>query len=614
MIRWKFVLPRLVGTLLLALLVYFGAAPALRYAAKTGVKAVTGRNLTIGTIQTSVLQGRATFRNVELAPVDGETGSPLAADEITFDLSTSAALKRRLNIDETAIHGLKIQVDRLDDLVVGGPKSNAPSFDFSPYLNAAGDWLGGSGESLIKDVQAELKSPALVKELSERWPAEWKSLQNEAESIANEAKTLKTRAEELKQNPVRGLAELEDTLQRAFALRQRGVALKDRAQRLLASAKEDRGLVEAARSHDILYLKENFGSWQAVDKEKLAGYLVGDSLATYAAEGLKYVTILRKLAPYLQNTAKPQRMADKCVNFPVFPPKPNFLLSKLLIDGELQHRERTLPFSGVLEGVTTQPRVLGRPTQFRLVSNDHAFPGEIVGEIDQTTDHPRESFTVRLPQLATPAMTLGNAEQFAVAVNSGVSQIEARFLFVDDQLRGEIHLSQQHAEMAPLVAARLGGERLAAPLRTVLSQVDGLSLATYLAGRVEKPEIRLATNLDNVLSQGIQTAVATEIEKAKAMAAQKIQTELANGLAKLDNLVIEEQRQLQEKLGLGEQELALIAQLAQGRVGGQVSQLASKLQAQLPPGVKNQFDRGGKHPLSTPAAQSLQGALRGLVR
>ena len=606
-IRWNYVLPRLIGLILVICLLHFGAAPAVRYCAQHAAESATGRKLSIGNVSASIWSGRATLRDVALANVEGEDQSPLSAKEITFDLSMNAALKRRLNVDEASIQGLKLRLDRLDDLCVGQARATLPAYDFSPYFDAAGDWLEGSGASFVKDLESELKSPALVKELSERWPAEWQSLRQEAESIANEAKILKTRAEQLKQNPVRGLAELEDSLNRAFALRDRGAALRARAEKWVANAREDKNLVEAARQHDLLYLKENFGSWQAVDKEKMAGYLVGDSLSGYAAQGLRYVAMVRTLLPYLENTAKPQRVADRCVHFPLYPPLPSLLLSKLIVEGEVYQKERGYPISATLERLTNQPKVLGAATQFRLVSNDHQFPGEIHCEIDHSTNQPRESFTLSLPFLATPAMILGKPEHFAVAVGSGVSQIHGRFLFLDDQVRGEIRLDQQQAQLNPIVSARLGGERLAEPLRTVLGGLGGLTMATELRGPVNKPGIRVATNLDEALSSGLETAVAAELEKGRVLAARKVQQELDAGVAKLEALVFEQQQKLQASLGLSDSELSALAQMVQGRVGGQVSQLAGKLQAKLPDGVKNSLGTGS-------AGQALQGALRGLVR
>ncbi len=538
MIRWKYVVPRLFVLLGICLIILIGLDPAIHHTLVFWGQTATSAKVEIGDVDASLLGTSVRLHDLRIADPRRPMKNLIEAEEVSLNLEANALLRQRFIVEEGRISGLRVDTERTTSGEL------APSADWGWNLSGGElseislEWLDQLTAILQGEIEeeiGELESVQLVNELIERWPAEYEELEARIDS-------LKARVDRM-----RGLfeADTSDLLQSIDAYRQ-AVAELEAVQQELANlgtqidrlpqrALEDRDAVAAAGRRDVLYIRQRVESF-SVDAESLSQYLLGEELRERVGTLADWIGWARRNLAEGNDSLEPERERGLDMVFAGGRRYPDFLVRRLVIDGEAEIGRQDFRFRGMLSGLTHQPKVHGEPAVVQLeLTGPTTVRMEVV--VDRTGETPHDRFVINCPELKTPERQVGREEQFAIAVSPGSMHLWMSLDLEGDKLSGTFLLKQDSVELRPKIAAQSGAGHLAAELEAVLGEVKSIEIAADLSGTLADPGWQFKSNLGPQLAEGLNLAVRRQLEIRRNQMAQVASAKIDRELARLEEMI-----------------------------------------------------------------------------
>lgn len=530
--RWSYVGPRLVVVLALLVLSEIGAARLMRYAVRRGGEATTGARVDVGDAEASILGTHVTFTNVAVADPRDPMKNLLEADEIGLDFDANAALRKRLVVKRGVARGLRFGAPREESGALRNRDDSHPAagprLGQLPGAEAAQQWLDGVQQRLAADLQSELKSVRLARELRQKWPAEYERMAKEVSQLRQESEALRAEIAEARENPLRNLRALTAAAERLAELQERFASLSKRLAEMPAEIEADRQAALAAREHDERMLRKKL-SVDGIDPEALGAYLVGESIAAPVSELVGWARWARSLSATGAGLAN-DRARGQDVLFAGCRRTPSVLIESLRLEGTLPVAGVPLDFTGRLTGVTTEPAVHGEPARLTIATSG-AAPMHVEATFDRTGTTPRDEIVAHCPALPLRAFQLGDSERLAVHVTPGAAELLMRLNLSGERLAGDIRLKQPDVRATPRVGLDLGdlvaAENLERALAERLAELGDVETRVTLSGGLDEPAWAFESSAGPALAQAVRGAV-------RGVAADRAERALASGRATVE--------------------------------------------------------------------------------
>ena len=561
MIRWNYVIPRLVMLAGICLIIGFGLNPAVHHTLVFWGQSVTSAKVEIGHVDASLLGTRVFLRDLRIADPRRPMKNLVQAEEVSLDLEANALLRQRFIVQEGRISGLRIDTER----TTSGELDSAGHGDWNlsvgnlPELSLEWlDQLAGVLQGRMEEEIGQLESVQLVDEIIQRWPAEYEQLEARID-------LLKVRIDRMRElfgagtgDPLQNINAYRDAVVELDAIQQELVALGTQIDGLPRQAFQDRDAVVAAGQRDALYIRQRIETF-SVDAESLSQYLLGRELHDRVTALADWIGWARRNLAATDDSIEPARGRGLDVVFDGARRYPDFLVRRLAVDGEAEIGRKNFQFLGMLSGLTHQPKVYGEPAVVQVALTGPATVRmEVV--VDRTGDTPRDRFVINCPNLKMPERHIGRQEQFAVTVSPGSMHVWMSVDLTGDELSGQFLLKQDSVELRPQMAAQSAAGHLAADLEAVLGKVQSLEIAADLNGTLDDPRWQFHSNLGPQLAEGLNWAVRRQLENRRDQLAQLAASKIDEELARLEELVSAGQEAAIAKLDLGGNDLRQLSQ------------------------------------------------------
>ena len=587
MMRWSYVIPRLLllGAILLAL--WAGLNPLVRWTAIGAGQAATTARVEIDRAETSLLGASVRLTDVRVANPQEPMKNLFEADRITLALDSDALLRRKVIVREGRVSGLRLGTDR----DASGELDWSIDWDVeipAADLDALGE-LGRKRLDHLADVlqqevveQAEtLESVRLARELYERWPVEYERLEARADSLRGRVERIKALSDSVRDNPfannpLRTIGACREAALELQEIRQAIVDLRSEIERIRRQALNDKDAVLLAKDRDLERIKETFQA-ERLDAETLSDYLLGEELSGTVRHLAAWVRWGRKCLPTDVDQPEPVRRRGVDVLFRGTRRRPDFLIESLVIDGRIPLGGRPVDFLATAAGITTQPEIYGRPVVVKARINAET---EVALEavLDRTGETPHERITVSCPDWKQPQRVLGQPDRLAVAVSPGSTHLWVSLDLRGEQLSGRLLVQQGPVELIPDLAALRVEPRLVRSLQTAMGEVREIRVVVDLAGTLEKPEWGFRSNLGPQLASAVSGTFQRELEARRQQLAEHVRGQVEEQLARFEGRIQAERQELLAKLDLDNTQIQqlnrVIAQrlrLPQGVVSGGLS-------------------------------------------
>ncbi|MEZ6113431.1 MAG: TIGR03545 family protein [Pirellulaceae bacterium] len=581
MLRWSYVLPRLLFVVAGWLLLRYGLDPLLQRGLQATGEAALGAKVEIDAVETSLRGMSIALHHVQAADPSQPMQNLIEFDRATLDLDGRALMKRRYVVHQATINGIAFHTPRATSgaLAPREPEDDSTGIDFSaaldPLKQHGAEWFESMGEKLAADLESQFRSIAVAKELARRWPEEYGQMEQRVELAEQRVRRIRDAVEELKANPLRNLEFYQQQIADLEALRREVPEFRNELERLVAQVKVDRRSIIEAKEHDEQKIRDALQAGPP-NPQELTEYLLGNELIDQLNDLRKWLSRGRSVATAVGKAPELNAESGRGLdfNFAAQPEPPSMLVRHVAFDGRMPWRNGELLFTGQAQGLTHQPRRHGRPAiaHFRT-------EGEIEADVwllaDYTSDKPIERLLVNCPNINAPARHFGQTEKVALGVPRGSGQLWMQLDLRDEQMNGRVVWKQDRLSLEPQVGDRFGGEHVNRLLTRAVSDVDHLHVQVHLSGELRRPRVRLESNLGPELASGLNAAAQQELIERRDQLLAMADKKLAEETAKLDAIIESQRQRLQAKIDDAEQRLVAQRDELMRKVGfDRLSQLA----------------------------------------
>lgn len=562
--RWSYLAPRLVLLVLVWAFFFFAFDPLLKWGMIKGLEKAAGARAEIASVKTTLLPPSLAVKGLAVGDAAAEYSNLCEFSSLEFRMEGRPLLEKKVVVDRASLSGLKFGTPRRTSARLPLAAKEEPSEFAREMQSASRDFAVDRAAAVKADALAaytvapdELGSVKLARELEKKYEEDYGRLFEKADfrkyqermdalqaayekaraetNFARQAKDYAAAAKELKklsEDYKRDKAELEAKMAEARA------ALK---------------ALEEARRKDTAGVMAKM-KLPSLDKASLARMLAGPAIAGKADKAAKWLAMARKYMPQsaTAKTLARESARGRTVQFHKEKAWPSFLVRELALSGELG-LEDPLAFEGRVEGITTQPRIYGKP----LVADINGARGRRRLQANVLLDAAGEELSarglVKYSGLPVKDLNLGSPDSVSVGI-AGTGSFDGRLQAQGEDLSGKAVFTVSGASFSPKADA-VKSAQLRGALLSSFSGLDSASLWADISGTVSAPKFSVDTDLAAALSSGFSRALGAELKKAQDAAAAKVDAALEPYRKKLDALTSSKEAELREKLGAGEKKL-----------------------------------------------------------
>ena len=522
MIRWRFVLTRMVIVLALLTVLRMGLGPVSHFVTTTALQSAVGARVEIGRTRVGLFPPRLIYSDVHVA--DPRTGkqnrNAVSAQSIDLVIDGDSLLRRRLVIRSGRLTGLQVGADRETSGHFEATDQPDEPEDAGP--SAIGRWLAsasGSIEAKAKSIGDDLETVRQGEAIRRQWETRYDDLMARSLDLERRIKAITETAKGI-ENPLRDWPELQKTLAEAKTVREELIAVRSSLQEMPGRLRSDLQSLEAARQADLQRLDEYLPG-NLSNPGGLGIDLITDSVRTSLQTLRGYVDGGKSVAGY--TVVKPSTQRTRGVDHDLLGESrpPSLLIERCEVSGLLRNRGKSYTLAGVVENLTPQPRRLIEPTRARLT-----LEGPEMVQIDYTADRrggqDLDRVTVHLPATPASSVRMGKRGSAAILVDGGSREIWLQIAMRGDGVRGRLVSRQEDVRMQLDATGAGVAAPAAAAINQSLAGVDHVEIEATFNGRWDDLDLDLHSNLAGVLEGALRGAIDQQIADGRDRLAAQV--------------------------------------------------------------------------------------------
>jgi uncharacterized protein (TIGR03545 family) len=508
--------------------------------AKRGIEsagtAIVGAKVELDKADVSLSPLGLTLLGLKVTNPDAPMTNAIEAGRIAFHMDGPSALRHKVLIEEMSVEDVRLNTPRKTS---GAVASTGPS-PFEQLMELPSFVIPNVKDAFEKE-KADLRSVPLItgaaadaEAARNRWQAKIKELQ-----AAAEVEKYRKRYQELKAkkgkasvgNLIGGSKDLLALQKQVKADIQTVTEAKKLFSTDLAALQKVAAEAPAAVRDDARRIVDKY-SLTPAGLANISRLLFGPKIAANVRSALQWNA---RLSPFIEkvkekingkDVVKPIRAKGRDVRFREDRPLPDFLARLTKVSISLPQGS----FAGRIENMTSDPDILGQPLRF-------AFTGEnlkglrsasLQGTFDRVNPAARkDSLTLKLRGYEARGVKLAASKSLPVDLAQGLVDLDVSAGLEKGVLKARIsagvrsaHLLVGAGEPRPGLAGRVD-----AAVRGALTGVTSLSLTAEIAGTPEDFDLKVHSDLDEVLKGAVSSLVRDQLagfenELQKAIAAQ----------------------------------------------------------------------------------------------
>lgn len=566
MIRWRFVTSRLIVLLAIVYILGLGLGPIAKYVVTTVLQKSIGSRVTIAAAEVGFFPPRIRLDRCEIA--DPRTGknhhNAVAADRIQFSLDATEFLHRRLVAQTGRIEGLRIggkrdsdgHLPNVDPPIVS--PSDAPSA-LTRWLTAATGGVADGATEFADDLETVRRS----REIRADWQRQYDTAVADAESLRNRIDEIRRQARGI-DNPLRDWDQLRRALAEADATATELIHVRQQLEDLPQRLQKDLASMEQAKQIDLQKL-DQYVPGDLAGADKLGVDLVRDAIASQIKQIRQYIDHGKTVADYTVVSPEDDDRHRGTSHHLDLVAKPDILIRRCEVSGQLRHDGRQYELSGIVENLTPTPSILVQPSRARL-----RLDGPDVIRLDYVQDrrgdNDRDVVTLHWPDMNAETMRLGSGSN-RIDVRGGRRELWVRLDIAGDDVEGRLLSKQTGVEVDLSLEDSLAESTIGQSLDDSLANVDRIEITADLRGQWDDLDIRLHTSLGRSLQLAARAAVDGQVDLAKAKLSSRIEKAQTVELQRLRDWIGSHQDQAQNLLAEADSTIEQMRQKIVSEIG-----------------------------------------------
>ncbi|MDA8745326.1 TIGR03545 family protein [Rubripirellula amarantea] len=519
MIRWTFVLTRLIVVVAIIVLLGFGLGPVASYVTVRGIEQATGAKAEIANTKVGLFPPRVQYLDVHIADPrdDKEMRDAVVADSIELVIDGQALMQRRWVASDGRITGLKIGTRRessghLEKEPEEEVESTGPSM-LDRLVGDASDKLSDTADAVVGDLETLRRS----KEIRARWETEYANMTDRARALEQSIREIRDRARGI-DNPLRDWEELQRTLAEARAARDELLQIRTTIDGLPGQLQTDLAALDEAKRIDMEKV-DRYVPGDLTGAGEFGVDIIASSVRDQIAQVKSYLDGGRTLANYTIVAPETERTRGEDYDLSSVA-RPSLMVRRCEIGGTMRAGGDIYEMTGVVENMTPSPDLLAEPTRARLnLDGPDSMRVEYVR--DRRMGNDVDLMTLHWPEMNAKPMKLGKGGS-AVAVSGGKRELWVQIRTEGDAVEGRFVSKQTGVQLDLNVADKFAGKAGVESLRNSLAAVDRIEVDANFSGTWKELDLNMNTNLGQILRRAGEDAVADQLRASKEKLAAEV--------------------------------------------------------------------------------------------
>ena len=525
MIRWRFVVTRLLIVAAVLLLVGLGMGPVAKLVTVKGLQSATGAKVEIGKADVGLFPPRIRYQNFRVAdPRDAKAmRDAFRADAIELELDGEAILHRRWVARQGSITGLQIGAKRDTSGHFGGENEDLEAASLSDKPGVLSHLLGGITAQLGEQAEQAAKDLETVRrsqEIRTRWESEYELLAERAKTLEKKVREFKANAREI-ENPLRDWERIGTTVGLADETRAELKSILAALDALPSRFQADVATLQQAKQADLDRI-DQYVPGDLADSKNFGIDLISEAVQKQVATIRDYWEGGRTLANY--TIVAPENDRGRGVDIDLLGNNrlPEILVRRCSVQGMMRADGNAYSLTGTVENLTPSPTLLDQPLRAQL-----QLDGPQVVNVDYIRDRRDQSdvdrLTIHWPQSNAPTVQLGDDRHAMVSLAGGKREVWVQMRSEGDQVQGRFVSRQTGVRLGLDVDSKYDTLPATEALRESLAGVDSVTIDAGFEGTWEKLSMHMDTNLGNVLRDAADDAVHRQLIASKQQMTEKVQ-------------------------------------------------------------------------------------------
>ncbi len=357
------------------------------------------------------------------------------------------------------------------------------------------------------------------KEIRARWENEYSSLVVRARNLEKQIRTVRDQARGI-ENPLRDWPELERTLAQAREARNELMNVRQAIDTLPERLQADLALLDEAKQIDIEKV-DKFVPGDLSNTSEFGVDMMANAVRDQISQLRSYLEGGRTLANYTVVAPESSRIRGVSHDLSRIS-RPDVMVRHCEIGGVMRAEGNVYAMTGILENLTPTPELLAEPTRARL-----RLEGPEVLRVEYVRDRRGRAnvdlLTLHWPQTDAKPMQLGNEDDAGISIDGGQRELWVQLRTEGDRIEGRLVSKQTDVHMGLSTDPKYADSAVVVSLRDSLAAVNRIEIDANFAGTWKDLDLKLNTNLGQVLRRASQDAIDGQIRQSKQQLAAKVE-------------------------------------------------------------------------------------------
>jgi uncharacterized protein (TIGR03545 family) len=550
MIRWRFILPRVLFVIVVLLVLRYAVPPIVKLATVKTLQTATGAKVELASVDVGLFPPRLHYHDVHLAnPGKDKAMRNLAqAESIELVIDGAALLRRRYVISDATVTGLQFDSERLTSGHLDHQADRTPN-----EPSAAMTWLAGIFGSATEAAKDQIESLAEQSEtrrrgdqIRRRWKTEYEQLSSRAEALEAAIKEVHETTKGI-DNPLRDWPRVDVALTKARDIQQELVSVRKTLDSLPAQVQVDLLSMERAKQADIKRARDLLPIDLTGDDAFGPG-LLSQAVRSQIDQARGYLETGREVSRWTITEPTFERLRGEMIDLEQGTRLPSTLVKRCEVAGSLTASGQRYQLAGILENLTTQPKLRPEPLRARLRLDGEGQTVRLDYVRDDSTDVANESLTMHWPDLKAPTIRLGSDDSLELDVRDGRLELWVQLNTRGDQVDGRIVSRRIDTTIELSGSERIARTPMFTTMRDTLATIDRVEIDAKFNGTWQKPQVTINTNLTAVLKSGIREATEDQIAQTRERVEAEIDRVYAKQVGELQQWLAGQQMMTNELL------------------------------------------------------------------
>ena len=553
MIRYSYILPRILIILIVYLFFYFFFDSILRIALIKSLESIFEAKVEISKVKTSFINPSIEIYNLSVGNKNDEFKNLFEFKKFVFSLKLKPLFEKKFVIENSILSGLAFNTPRRTSCKIKIEKTQLPPFvekyidELKSYAELRFDTIKSQAVEEIKFDFENLSSVKLLKEIEEKYNTDYKNISesinfdkylDEIRKIQDDIDKVKREKNFIKQVKLAG--EVKKRIEKLQSVLKND---KNDIERRISEIRFYWEEIEKAKKTDIQSILGNLKLPQ-IDRKSITRMIFGEKVYN---QFLHYYSFFNTAQKYIPQNPKrmvfeEKRKRGRIIRFPKKENIPSFLLKNLSIDGYIGEDENKIFYKASVKNITNEPYLYQNPLLIELYGKNEKGYISLKSDIEIYNNKSRTIFEFK--NMAFSGVKLGK-NNFVIDLKKGFSDIRCEINTSSNIVDGKINVFFHDILVNSDVKIN---EKIDNIIKNTISSIKGFNLSVFITGKLKEPSISIESDIGDIISESMTKEYKKEVEGIKKKIEEKINVEIERYKKRFEEEVLKKKQELKEKI------------------------------------------------------------------